>query len=512
MSRVLYRGGVVHSPVDDGATALMLEGDTIAWVGRDQDPEADGHGADEVVELAGALVTPAFVDTHVHVTATGVALDGLDLSGCPSLREALRRLAEHAAARPAEILIGHGWDETRWPERRPPTAAELDAATGGAACYLSRTDAHSGAVSTALLAAVPQARAQAGFDPGGLVRLDAHHTIRRYAFDCLTAQQRRRIQRRTLQEAARRGIGCLHENAAPGLSSEDDLSALLELARGEPLPEVIGYWGEIGAAALAHRHGLAGLAGDLLADGSIGSHTACLTSPYADAPGNTGHAYRTVEEVAQHVLDCTREGLQAGFHAIGDGALRTVLRGFEEAEARIGTERVRAGRHRLEHVEMLDADMIAVMARLGIAASVQPIADTLWGGTGGMYADRLGVERVGSMNPFRALLDAGVPLALSSDSPIMPMGPWQAVRAAVGHHNPEQRITVTEAVRAHTAGGRRAAGRDESGCLEPGAPASITIWDCPALDPGTRLPDMEAGTDDPTCLQTVVRGRTIHTL
>ena len=511
MSRVLYRGGIVHSPVDDAATALLLQGDTIVWVGRDQDPEADGHGADQVVDLAGALVTPAFVDTHVHVTATGVALDGLDLTGCPSLGEALRRLAEHAAARPDEILIGHGWDETRWPERRPPTTAELDAAARGAACYLSRTDAHSAVVSTALLAAVPQARTHTGFEPEEPVRLDAHHIIRRYAFDSLTAQQRRRVQRRTLREAARRGIGCLHENAAPGLSSEDDLSALLELARSEPLPEVIGYWGEIGATALARRHGLAGLAGDLLADGSIGSHTACLTSPYTDQSANTGHGYLTVAEVTEHVLDCTGQGLQAGFHAIGDGALQTVLRGFEVAAILFGTERIRAARHRLEHVEMLDADMIAVMARLGITASVQPIADALWGGTGGMYANRLGGARARSMNPFRALLDAGVPLALSSDSPIMPMGPWQAIRAAVNHHNPEQRITVAEAVRAHTIGGWRAAGRD-GGSLAPGKPGSLAIWNCTALDPDNRLPAMAAETEDPTCLRTILEGRTIYKL
>lgn len=511
MTRVLYRRGVVHAPERPDATALILDGGTVAWVGRDGDAPAD-VAVDEVVDLGGALVTPAFVDTHVHVTATGLALDGLDLTGCPSLAEALQRLAEHAAARPAEILIGHGWDETRWPERRAPTAAELDGATGGGVCYLSRTDAHSATVSTAMLARVPEARAEAGFDPSGYVRLDAHHTIRRYAFDSMSPEQRRRVQRRTLDEAARRGIGCLHENAMPGLSSEEDLASLLGLARdAEPCPEVVGYWGELGAVKVARRHGLAGLAGDLLADGSLGSHTACLSSPYRDDPETGGHAYLSVEQVTEHVLECTRHGLQAGFHAIGDGALRTVLTGFQEAADRIGADQVRAARHRLEHVEMLDSGMIATMARLGIAASVQPIADTFWGGADGMYERRLGAERARAMNPFRDLLDAGVPLALSSDSPIMPMNPWLAIRAAVDHHVPEQRISVTEAFTAHTAGGWRAAGRDGGGAghLVPGAPAGVAVWDCgDTLDPATRLPAV--GAEAPQCLRTVVRGRVVH--
>ncbi|GHH62491.1 amidohydrolase [Streptosporangium violaceochromogenes] len=511
MSRVLYRGGVVHTPGDSGATALILDGDTVAWVGRDGDPPAAGDGADHVVDLDGALVTPAFVDTHVHATATGLALDGLDLTGCPSLTEALRRVAEHAAVRPGEVLIGHGWDETLWPERRAPTAAELDAATGGAVCYLSRTDAHSAAVSTAMLACVPAARAEAGFDPSGHIRLDAHHTIRRHAFDGMSPDQRRRVQRRTLTEAGRRGIGCLHENAMPGLSSEEDLASLLDLARTGPHPEVIGYWGELGAVGTARRHGLAGLAGDLLADGSIGSHTACLTDPYTDAPGTTGHAYLTTGQVTEHVLECTRQGLQAGFHAIGDGALRTVLDGFRAAAERVGTDRIRAGHHRLEHVEMLDPDMIATMAALGIAASVQPIADEFWGGDDGMYARRLGRGRARAMNPFRSLLEAGVPLALSSDSPIMPMSPWPAIRAAARHHVPAQRLSVAEALRAHTAGGWRAAGRHHGGAgfLRPGAPASIAVWDCgDGLDAATGLPDVDGPL--PHCLRTVVRGRTVH--
>src|SRR5689334_11083271 len=136
---VLLRGGEVHSPADPFATAMVVERGHVAWVGSEGAADAFASGVDEVVDLEGALVTPAFVDAHVHTTATGFALTGLDLSTAASLAEAAELVRAHAAARPEDrILIGHGWDASRWPERRPLTRAELDGLTGGRPLYLTR--------------------------------------------------------------------------------------------------------------------------------------------------------------------------------------------------------------------------------------------------------------------------------------------------------------------------------------------------------------------------------------
>ncbi|MGW2570935.1 amidohydrolase [Streptomyces sp. NPDC001537] len=520
---VLLRRGEVHSPADPFATAMVVERGQVAWVGSEGAADAFADGVDEVVDLDGALVTPAFTDAHVHTTSTGLALTGLDLSDAPSLEAALNSVRDFAAARPQDkVLLGHGWDAARWPGGRPPTRAELDAATGGRPLYLSRIDVHSAVVTTALL---DLARGVGAAD--GPLTADAHHAVRAAAFAAVTPAQRTEAQRTALAHAASLGIGSVHECAGPEISSEDDFTGLLRLAAEEPGPRVIGYWAERAEEGVekARELGALGAAGDLFVDGALGSHTACLHTPYTDAD-HTGTAYLDATAVAAHVVACTEAGLQAGFHAIGDAAVTTVVDGVRAAAEKVGLARVRAARHRVEHAEMLTPETIAAFAELGLTASVQPAFDALWGGEDGMYAQRLGADRARTLNPFAALLRAGVPLAFGSDSPVTPLDPWGTVRAAAFHRTPEHRVSVRAAFTAHTRGGWRAIGRDDAGVLVPGAPADYAVWRTDKLvvqapddrvarwstDPrsGTPgLPDLSPGRDLPVCLRTVVGGRTV---
>lgn len=522
---LLLRGGDVYSPADPFATALLVQDGTVAWVGSDSAADSYARDADAVVDLAGALVTPAFVDAHVHASSTGLALTGLDLTGCPSLAEALRRITAFVRARPdggtGGVLMGHGWDETGWPEGRPPTQQELDLACGDAAVYLSRTDVHSALASSALRALVAPAP-----QPGPLTG-DAHHAVRRTALAHLTPQQREAAQRAMLRRAAELGIGSVHECAGPDISSEQDLTALLALAADGGTPEVHGYWGELGAVDTARRLGAVGAGGDLFADGAIGSHTACLHHPYADDEQRDGTAYLSAQQITEHVLACTGAGMQAGFHAIGDAALSAVVDGFRAAADKLGIAAVRALRHRVEHAELLGPQHIAGFAELGLTASVQPAFDAAWGGEQGMYATRLGAGRAAAMNPFAAMVRAGIPLAFGSDAPVTQLDPWGAVRAAAFHRTPAHRISVRAAFTAHTRGGWRALGRDDAGVLVPGAPAGYAVWaptDLLVQAPDERvsnwstdprsgvpgLPDLTPGCPLPRCLATVVNGRTVH--
>ena len=522
---VLLRRGEVHSPADPFATAMVVERGQVAWVGSEGAADAFADGVDEVVDLDGALVTPAFTDAHVHTTSTGLALTGLDLSAAPSLAAALDLVRDFAAARPDDkVLLGHGWDASRWPEGRPPRRDELDEVTGGRPLYLSRIDVHSAVVTTALLDLAPRARSEAGFlDTEPLTR-DAHHTVRAAAFAAVTPAQRTEAQRAALAHAASLGIGSVHECAGPEISSEDDFTELLRLAAEGTGPRVVGYWAEQDVTK-ARELGALGAAGDLFVDGALGSHTACLHAPYTDAP-HTGTAYLTATDVAAHVAACTEAGLQAGFHAIGDAAVTAVVEGVRAAAEKVGLARVRAARHRVEHAEMLTPETVAAFAELGLTASVQPAFDALWGGEDGMYAQRLGAGRARTLNPFAALLRAGVPLAFGSDSPVTPLDPWGTVRAAAFHRTPEHRVSVRAAFTAHTRGGWRAIGRDDAGVLVPGAPADYAVWRTDELvvqapddrvarwstDPrsGTPgLPDLTPGNELPVCLRTVVGGRTV---
>ncbi|MFD4588168.1 amidohydrolase [Streptomyces sp. NPDC087659] len=523
---VLLRGGEVHSPADPFATAMVVERGHIAWVGSEGAADAFASGVDEVVDLEGALVTPAFVDAHVHTTATGLALTGLDLSAAASQAEAAARIRAYADARPADrVLIGHGWDASRWPERRPLGREELDRLTGGRPLYLTRIDVHSALVTTAMLDLVPAVRGMDGFRDGEPLTGEAHHAVRSAAHATVSPEQRAEAQRAALRHAASHGIGTVHECGGPDISSEDDFTGLLKTAADEPGPRVVGYWADTDVER-ARGLGAAGAAGDLFADGSLGSHTACLHEPYADAP-HTGVAHLDAAAVAAHVTACTEAGLQAGFHAIGDRAIANVVEGVRAAASALGLARIRAARHRVEHAEMLTPETVAAFAELGLTASVQPAFDAAWGGDAGMYAQRLGVERARTLNPYAALLRAGVPLAFGSDSPVTPVDPWGTVRAAAFHRTPEHRISVRAAFTAHTRGGWRAVGRDDAGTLVPGAPADYAVWRTGELvvqapddrvarwstDPrsGTPgLPDLTPGNPLPECLRTVVFGQTVY--
>ncbi|MCX5419395.1 amidohydrolase [Streptomyces sp. NBC_00078] len=521
---VLLRRGEVHSPADPFATAMVVERGQVAWVGSEGAADAFADGVDEVVDLDGALVTPAFTDAHVHTTSTGLTLTGLDLSDAPSLEAALALVRDFATARPQDkVLLGHGWDAARWPGGRPPTRTELDEATQGRPLYLSRIDVHSAVVTTALLDMVPASGTGPGA-PDAPLTAGAHHAVRAAAFAAVTPAQRAEAQRTALAHAASLGIGSVHECAGPDISSEGDFTDLLRLAAVVPGPRVIGYWAEQDVDKVREL-GALGAAGDLFVDGALGSHTACLHTPYSHA-GHCGTAYLDAGAVAAHVTACTEAGLQAGFHAIGDAAVTAVVEGVRAAAEKVGLARVRAARHRVEHAEMLTPETIAAFAELGLTASVQPAFDALWGGEDGMYAQRLGADRARTLNPFAALLRAGVPLAFGSDSPVTPLDPWGTVRAAAFHRTPGHGVSVRAAFTAHTRGGWRAIGRDDAGVLAPGAPADYAVWRTDELvvqapddrvarwstDPrsGTPgLPDLTPGRDLPVCLRTVVGGRTV---
>lgn len=515
--RLLLRGGrVLREPGAPPATAVAVEDGRIAWVGDESGAAAwvgTGDLAPEVLELHGDLVGAAFVDSHVHTVRTGFALTGLDLTGLPGLTETLDAVAAHARARPdAAVIVGQGWDETGWSPSRPPTAAELERAAPGRRTYLTRVDSHSSVISPALAAAVPGLADQDGWSTEGRVERSAHHAVRLVLESLISDADRLDAARAACHAMASRGIVGFHENAAPHIGPEAEIRLVRQAAEETGLRAVV-YWGELavpgdGTLDTARRLGVAGLAGDLIADGAFGSRTAALHAPYADAGGTCGHAYVSAEQVRDHVVLCTRAGLQAGFHCIGDAALDAIGEGFARAAEEVGTPALRAAQHRLEHVEMPSPETIGVLADLGVHASVQPMFDGLWGGPHDMYAARLG-ERWAETNPFGDLERAGVPLALGSDSPVTGLGPWAAVRAATRHHREDQRLSPWSAVRAHTEGSARAGGDTELG-LRPGARADLAVWAVPGGLDQHGIPVLDADVELPGLRRTLAAGCTIH--
>lgn len=475
--------------------ALLLAGDRIVWVGPSA-RAAPPH--DRQVDLGRTWICPSFVDAHVHGTATGLALTGLDLSGAASLAECLDRLRRHAAANADDAVIGFSWDDFAWPEQRPPTAADIADAAGDRMVLLARVDGHSCVVDPGTLTRLPLdglagVHRDADGRPSGLLVEQACSAARRRLLARLPEQQLDAARQATCRRAASLGIGSLHEMGHPGTSTIEDARTW---ASGDWPVEVHTWWAQLDPAA---EEGLRP-GGDLFLDGSIGSHTAAVFDGYADG-GGAGQLFHDDDAVAAYFAGTTRRGRGGAVHAIGDRAIDQALRALEAAATTHGIEALRACRHRIEHAEMVSPDQVARLSELGVVVSVQPAFDAAWGGPLGLYARRFGPAAACRMNPFAWFAAAGVPMAFGSDATVTPLDPWGSVWAAE-HHRGGHGITREQALAAHTLGGRFAAGQDGVGPLRAGARADFAVW---SEDPLTAEDPREL-----SCLATVVAGRVTH--
>ncbi len=215
-------------------------------------------------------------------------------------------------------------------------------------------------------------------------------------------------------------------------------------------------------------------------DGSFGGRTAKLSEPYADAAeaadadaesaeDATGQWVVPPEELDDIVARADGAGFQVTAHAIGDEAIEAVLDAFDE------TEDAGEKRHRVEHVELVTDEQIERFAESGVIASVQPNF-LKWAQPGGLYDARLGEERRKQTNRYRTLLDAGAHLAFGSDC--MPLDPLLGIHQTVNAPVEEQRLSVTEALRAYTVGAAYAGfDEEELGTIEVGKQADFTVLD-----------------------------------
>ena len=525
--KLLLHGGPIYAPSVPGAGAMLVVDATIAWIGPAAGAEQHRDSADAVVDLDGALVAPAFVDAHVHHTATGMTLLGLDLRGVASRQALLDVLSAEARRLRGRPIIGHGWDETLWADPTLPTREELDRATWGSVVYLSRVDVHSGLVSSALIALVPDVRSARGFEDSGRVTAHAHHLVRQHVTEQMPGGLRAAAQRATREHAAAAGVAALHEAGGPDINGADDLVALIELARSSAGPDLVAYWGQAGGPSAALDLGAVGAAGDLFIDGALGSHTAWLRAPYADDPGTCGNRYLEPDVVTEHLIACTRAGVQAGFHAIGDAALDIVVDGLRVAIDTCGQGAVRGSRHRIEHLTMAGPEHAAVLADAGVVASVQPLFDAHWGAADGAYAARLGDRslcgpaRLRRAGPCRGVPGAGLrqprdrhrAVGVGPGCDVAPQPGGAAQRPGGLRRGDAWRLAGRPSRRCGRAGGRgpghlRRLGRGGARGPDPGCPRGqlehgSALWDAGASAAGTGGPCAQVpghGAD----------GRTIH--
>ncbi|HKX25183.1 MAG TPA: amidohydrolase family protein [Actinomycetota bacterium] len=499
--KTLYRASRVRTlafPVE--GSWLLVDERHVERVGSGEPPPAD-----RTVDLPGAIVLPGFVDAHVHLSGTGMALSGLDLAEAESREHVLARLRKHCSG--AEVpLLGQGMDETRWPVAELPTREELDFICGEPVLLL-RADGYVSVANSAMILAsdiegLAGIEREEGGSATGRLRGEANTRAQLWVFESLPDRRIQDAQLRAAALAASRGVTCVHEMAIPDKRGRRDVEVLLDQAQDLPL-DLVTY---IADRDIPYVMDLAypRIGGDLFLDGSIGARTAALSSPYQDAEGSGDLAYED-DLLAEFLHNAHLAGLQTGLHVIGDAAIEQSLRVWERVYGSLGSRErrhFRARRHRLEHFEMASTNQVERAAMVGLAISIQPAFDALWGGPGQMYERRLGPERAATMNPFRTLVDRGLEVGAGSDTPVTSLDPMLAIWALEHHHDPAQRMGREQAIRLCTVGGARLAHLEKKGQLEPGAAADFAAYE---LDP------FEA--DDPREIRpilTVSRGREVH--
>jgi predicted amidohydrolase YtcJ len=441
--------------------------------------------ADRIVDLPGTTILPGFVDAHVHLSGTGMAMAGPDLSDAGSRQEALERIRAEPGT---GAVLGQGFDETRWPDAELPTRGELDALAPDRPILLVRTDGYVSVVNTATLGASTVEglegveRDEAG-EPTGRLRGEANAMAQLWYFDTLPDGAIQEAQLKAAGLAASRGVTCVHEMAIPDKRGRRDVEVLLGHADDLPL-DLITYVADRDMPWVVGDLGQHRIGGDLFLDGSIGAHTAALSSPYDDADTSGTLAYED-DELAEFLHNAHLAGLQAGLHVIGDAAIEQSLRVWERVYGALSTRgrrHFRARRHRLEHFEMASEGQVERAAALGVAISIQPAFDATWGHPGGMYERRLGEDRAAAMNPFRSAVARGLEVGAGSDTPVTPLDPMLAIWALEHHHDPGQRMARLEAFRLCTIGAARLAHLEKKGLLEPGAAADLAAYEADPME------------------------------
>jgi predicted amidohydrolase YtcJ len=215
------------------------------------------------------------------------------------------------------------------------------------------------------------------------------------------------------------------------------------------------------------------IGGCILADGSFGSRTAAVFERYADDPGN-GILYQTDEFWQRFVGNAHEKNLQVGVHCLGDRAVDQIFRAYRKAEK----EAKKDMRHQLIHCELIDDSILPEIAENNIACVMQPMFDKLWGGPEQFYAKALGVERAMKTNRFKTMISNGIKIVGSSDWYITPLAPLQGIEALVNHHNPDEKVSIPEAVKIYTENAAWLIHQEDSlGKIKKGYKADFTCLD-----------------------------------
>lgn len=539
-----------HARIFDGAKLLdadavaILDGNIVA-LGRSSEI-LTAHAGDglQSIDAGGALLTPGFIDAHVHTVFGGMERLGCDLSETEGAAEALRTIADYAQITAGESgahdwINGGGWTMSDFPGGAP-LAADLDAVVSDRPVFLMNRDHHSAWVNTLAMQRAG-ITAETPDPPGGRIERDAASnptgTLHEAALD-LVADLLPEDTDEQLRAGLLEGQKYLHSLGITGwqdaivgnYSGHSDPYASYRAAdaAGELSADVVGalWWARDVTDIDAQVHSMVlrsreegsrfrATAVKFMLDGVIESQTAAMAEPYhsCGCPGSeTGLNYFTPDFLTAAITAVDAAGLDIHLHAIGD---RAVTHGLDALAVAKRANPHSTGRHHMAHLQVIDPADIARFGELGVTANMQ----ALWACNDEAMAELtvpfLGEERSGWQYPFKALRDAGAPLAMGSDWPVSTPDPWQGIHTAVNRTeaggpgtdaplNPEQALDLIDALRAYTSGSARLNRAEATGCITVGQRANLALAD---RDPFTA--DMNALHEVTNCL-TITDGRIVH--
>jgi hypothetical protein len=466
------------------AQAVAVRNGKIILVGTNQEVRKAVGKKTKIIDLHGRTVVPGLIDTHVHVADFGRCLMWLDLTAADSITEMQRLIREKAKQTPTgKWIIGCGWNETRFKEKRLPNSADLDHAAPNNPLILYREAAMVCAVNgkAISLAGVSE---QTIVPAGGSVDKDAHVGKLTGIFrDTATSLVWQAVPEPTVDELVDAAALACRKIAEAGITSihwilisQSELELAKRLQAEGKLPirvNVIVPQEFLNAATGFKSNGesMLHLGGVFITtDGYLDSKTAALTQPYSDDSANSGKMLLTQQKLAASVDQAVTLGLQPVIHAMGDKAIATALKVIEKAEFKA------AVRFRMEQAAVLNRHLITRLKALGVIVSVQPTVIAtefaVWSAT-----TRLGDERAKLLHPLKTLLDEGIKVAGGSDCPMEPLYPMLGVHEAVNRASfPEQRLSVEEALRMYTVDAAYCSSdEDAKGSIAEGKLADLTV-------------------------------------
>ena len=484
------------------AQAVAIIGNRIAALGSTAEIRALAGKETLVIDAAGKTVFPGFNDAHVHFLMGGFSLANVDLRDASSTEELARRLAAYAKNRPkGRWSLGGDWDHEKWPGAPLPTKAMIDAVTPDHPVFVNRLDGHM-ALANSLALKLAGVTKETKDPPGGLIVRDRQtgeptgilkdgaESLADRVVPTKTFDEKHVAAKAATDHAAQMGVTSLTDMSADGdvglyqyMLERGELKTRIYAARSIVSWEVLAKTG-VRAAFGSDRLRIGGVKG--FADGSLGSSTALFFEPYNDTPDTHGLLFDQMlpeGTMFERVEAADKLGLQVMIHAIGDEANLRILDIYQQAAEQNGP---RDRRFRIEHAQHLRVADIPRFGKQKVIASMQPYHEA----DDGCWCDkRIGPERSKGTYAFRSLLDSGAVLAFGSDWTVAPLNPLAGIKAAVTRHtldgkhpdgwNPEQKLTLDQAVRAFTVGSAYAEFAEHvKGTITPGKLADLVMLDC----------------------------------